>query len=105
MQHDTYKLYIAVAIALFIRVISVPYNSLKASVILVGTSLGCTLIFTLPVAEILEVHENENFVIAIAALLTMTAMGLVKWLLAFVDNLPTDAGGIIKLLKDWRSGK
>lgn len=105
MNEDQLKFYAVVIIALIIRVISSPYEGLKQSSILVFTSLGCTVIFTAPIAEILNIGDQLSLVSALAALVTMTAMGVVKWLLAFVDHLPTDPAGIIKLIKDWRNNK
>lgn len=98
------KFWIAVGIATVIRVLSAPYESLKASLILVVTSLGCAAIFSLPVATLIGTVD-PNMIGAIGGLLALTSVGLVKWLLAFLDRLPTDPAALIKLIKDWRNGK
>jgi len=105
MSEDQIKLYVAVLIALVIRILSTPYEGLKKSAILAVTSVGITFIFTIPVSEILGVADEVNMVILVATLMTMTATGLVKWLLAFVNNLPTDLVEIARIIREWRSGK
>jgi hypothetical protein len=104
-DNDEWTLYFAIALALVIRMLSSPFEGLRQSIVLVFTSLGCTIIFTAPTAEIIGVQDQISVVSALAALITITAMGLVKWLIAFVDNLPTDPRAIIQLVKQWRNGK
>jgi uncharacterized membrane protein len=98
------RFWIAVMIATVIRVLSAPYESFKASLILVVTSVGCAAIFALPLAALLGATD-PNMIGAIGGLVALSSVGLVKWFLTSIDNLPKDPKGIIDLWKQWLGGK
>jgi hypothetical protein len=104
IDEHSLRFWAAVGIATVIRVLSAPYESVKASVILVVTSVGCAAIFSLPVAALLGASD-PNMVGAVGGLIALTSVGLVKWVLAVLDNLPKDPRGVIDLIKQWRNGK
>jgi hypothetical protein len=97
------RFWTAVLIATVIRVLSAPYESIRASVILVVTSVGCAAIFSLPIASLLGASD-PNMLGAVGGLVALTSVGVVKWGLAVLDNLPKDPRGVIDLIKRWRNG-
>ncbi|MEM7303346.1 MAG: hypothetical protein AAF468_19880 [Pseudomonadota bacterium] len=96
--HD-YPFYIAIGVALLVKLITSRVHSLWQAAASVASGLFAAVFFTDMVLHIGGLSPAE-YKIPVAALLALTGEGLVKWVLGAADNPEKTLFGF---LKAWRS--
>ena len=89
--------WLAVFGATIVKVLTSPYHSLKRSAIMVFVSVFCAWVFTDPVVYYLGL-DAENHRNVIAALVCLTAEGVVRAIIQGSDNPQT----LLEVFKKWK---